>query len=117
MLSTPAWTEATPPTRHKGYGIWPARFVASRKAGSKSSGKQHRGPEPKCSEFGDELQTDEILDQDIVEQMGHKFYLKMFSPAVAKAGDGGEKCGDIRDSIRKDWKRVKKARMTRLGGA
>jgi hypothetical protein len=117
LPSTLVWTETTPPTRQKGYGIWLTKFVCSRKAESNPSGKQHRGPEPTCPEFGDELQTDEILDQDIVEQMGHKFYLRMFSPAVAKAGDGGEKCGDFLDSTRKDSKRVKRARMTRLGGA
>jgi hypothetical protein len=98
-----------PKDEAKGYGIWLAKVVASRNAGSKPSGKKHPGPEPKFRSIGDELQTDETFDQDIVDRMGTKFYSKVFSPAIEEARDKGEKYEDIRDSIRKDWKPEKRA--------
>ncbi len=93
-----------PADEAKGYGIWLAKVVASRKAGAKPSGKEHPGPEPKFREIGDELQTDETFDHDIVERMGTEFYTKVFAPAVEERRDRGETYEDIGDSIRKDWK-------------
>jgi hypothetical protein len=98
-----------PEDEAKGYGIWLAKVVASRKFNASgesksSSGKKRPGPEPKFREIGDELQTDETFDHDIVDRMGTEFYSKVFAPAIAEARDKGEKYEDIRDSIRKAWK-------------
>ncbi len=103
-----------PEDEAKGYGIWLAKLVAARKFSSKtgeakgSSGKKP-GPEPKFRSLGDELQTDETFDQDIVDRMGTAFYANVFAPAIAEARDRGEKYEDIRDSIRKDWKPEKRS--------
>ena len=99
----------SPEDEAKGYGIWLAKVVAARKFSSKSgqskaSGKNQPGPEPRFRSLGDDLQTDETFDQDIVERMGPQFYSKVFAPAIAEARDRGETYEDIRDSIRKDWK-------------
>lgn len=91
----------------KGYGIWLAKVVASRKTGAKPSGKKRPGPEPKFREIGDELQTDETFDHDIVERMGKAFYRKFFAPAIKQARSEGESYEDIRDAIRKEWKPAK----------
>jgi hypothetical protein len=93
----------------RGYGIWLAKVVASRKFNKSgesktSTGKKKPGPEPKFREIGDELQTDETFDHDIVERMGTSFYSAVFAPAIAKAKEEGETYEAIRDSIRKDWK-------------
>ena len=93
----------------KGYGIWLAKVVASRKFNSstgesKSNGRKKPGPEPKFRSIGDELQTDETFDHDIVDRMGKKFYAKVFSPAIKAAREKGDSYEDIRDSIRNDWK-------------
>jgi hypothetical protein len=98
-----------PEDEAKGYGIWLAKVVAARKFSSKSSeskahGKKHSGPEPKFRSLGDELQTDETFDHEIVERMGTRFYSRVFAPAIAEARDRGETYEDIRDPIRKDWK-------------
>jgi hypothetical protein len=98
-----------PADEAKGYGIWLAKVVASRKFNTSgesksSSGKKRPGPEPKFREIGDELQTDETFDHDIVDRMGTEFYSKVFAPAIAEARDKGEKYEEIRDSIRKAWK-------------
>jgi hypothetical protein len=93
----------------KGYGIWLAKVVASRKAGSKPSGKKRPGPEPKFREIGDELQTDETFDEDIVDRMGTAFYIKVFAPAIEEAKKSGKSYEDIRDDIRKGWKPAKGA--------
>jgi hypothetical protein len=103
-----------PQDEAKGYGIWLAKVVAARKFSSKtgeskSSGKKKPGPEPKFREIGDELQTDEVFDHDIVDRMGTEFYSKVFAPAIEEARDKGEKYEDIRDAIRKDWKPEKTA--------
>lgn len=98
----------------KGYGIWLAKVVASRTRRSKddggaSSSKKRPGPEPKFRSIGDQEQTDRTFDHDIIDRMGDDFYEKVFAPAIAEAKERGEKYEDIRDSIRKEWKPVKKA--------
>jgi hypothetical protein len=111
-----------PQDEAKGYGIWLAKVVAARKFSAKSgkakssSGKKKPGPEPKFREIGDELQTDETFDHDIVERMGTKFYSKVFAPAIERARDKGEKYEDIRDSIRKDWKPEKRTSRKTTSG-
>jgi hypothetical protein len=97
----------------KGYGIWLAKVVASRtinKSGesTSSSGKKKPGPEPTFREIGEELQTDETFDHDIVDRMGTKLYSRIFAPAIGDARERGETYEEIRDSIRKDWKPKKR---------
>lgn len=97
----------------KGYGIWLAKVVASRRFGSKASGdgpkkkgqgKDDTAEEPKFRSVGDELQTDDTFDHEIIERMGAAFYDEVFVPAITGALERGETYEDIRDSIRKDWK-------------
>ena len=100
----------------KGYGIWLAKVVAARLfgAGSAQSGSKSRSvgegtpiAEPKFRSVGDELQTDETFDHDIIERMGAGFYDNVFVPAIAEARANGESYESIRDSIRKQWKPAK----------
>jgi hypothetical protein len=100
----------------KGYGIWLAKVVAARRfgAGSAPSGSKSRSAgegtpiaEPKFRSVGDELQTDETFDHDIIERMGAGFYDNVFVPAIAEARANGESYESIRDSIRKQWKPAK----------
>ena len=100
-----------PADRAKGYGIWLAKVVASRKAGSKPSGKKFdETDEHAFRSIGDEEQTDETFDLDIVERMGKTFYSKVFSPAIKAAAKEGKKYEEIRDEIRADWKPERAAR-------
>jgi hypothetical protein len=101
----------------KGYGIWLAKVVASRRFGKKaeapdraapSERQKERADEPKFRSVGDELQTDETFDQDIVDRMGSAFYAHVFVPAITEARAKGESYEDIRDDIRKDWKPAKR---------
>jgi hypothetical protein len=105
-----------PEDEAKGYGVWLAKVVASRRYGTKSesSGKAkssaHRGEseeEPKFRSLGDELQTDVTFDHDIIDRMGAPFYDVVFVPAIARAREQGEAYESIRDQIRKDWKPAK----------
>jgi hypothetical protein len=99
----------------KGYGIWLAKLVAARRFGKKadadgpgrSSSGAKGGPEPKFRSLGDELQTDETFDEDIVDRMGTAFYSKVFAPAIAGARKQGKSYEEIRDAIRKEWKPAK----------
>ncbi|MGI8485090.1 MAG: hypothetical protein ACR2OU_12605 [Thermomicrobiales bacterium] len=86
-----------------------ARKFSSKTGESKSSGNKRPGPEPKFREIGDELQTDETFDHDIVDRMGTRFYTKVFAPAIAEAKAQGKSYEDIRDPIRKDWKPINAA--------
>jgi hypothetical protein len=103
----------------KGYGIWLAKVVAARKFSSKpgesksTPSKKKPGPEPKFREIGDELQTDEVFDHDIVDRMGMEFHSKVFTPAIEEARDKGEKYEDIRDSIRKESKPATSRKSTK----
>jgi hypothetical protein len=105
-----------PEDQAKGYGIWVAKVVASRrfgagssptdrsKASRKSREQEEPEEEPRFRSVGDELQTDETFDHDIIERMGPAFYDAVFVPAIADARKNGKSYGTIRDTIRKDWK-------------
>lgn len=110
-----------PEDQAKGYGIWIAKVVASRRLGGKKtdSGPKHaqaeggrpaKEAEPAFRSVGDELQTDEVFDEDIIERMGAAFYDAVFVPAIERARAAGESYEDIRDSIRKEWKPAKAKR-------
>ena len=100
-----------PEDQAKGYGIWLAKVVAARRFGQKSpadgkksSTKEEPEAEPTFRSVGDELQTDETFDHDIIERMGAKFYDAVFVPAITAAREEGKKYETIRDTIRKGWK-------------
>jgi hypothetical protein len=102
-----------PDDEAKGYGVWLAKVVASRRFGTKTGqADRHRlasdgeapAAEPKFRSVGDEMQTDETFDHDIVERMGAAFYREVFAPAISEARSRGASYEDIRDEIRKEWK-------------
>lgn len=110
-----------PEDEAKGYGIWLAKVVASRRFGQKASadgkkpGKKAEREdahelEPKFRSLGDELQTDETFDHDIIERMGAQFYEEVFAPTIAAAREEGKKYETIRDTIRRGWKPTRAAR-------
>jgi len=97
----------------KGYGIWLAKVVAARRFGKVSpsadrprSPAQESGTEetPKFRSVGDELQTDETFDHDIIDRMGADFYDAVFAPAIAAARAEGKSYEEIRDEFRRQWK-------------
>ena len=100
-----------PEDQAKGYGIWLAKVVAARRFGQKSSSdgkkpgkKDAPEEEPTFRSVGDELQTDETFDHDIIERMGARFYDEVFVPAISAARDEGKTYETIRDTIRRGWK-------------
>jgi hypothetical protein len=101
-----------PQDEAKGYGIWLAKVVAARRfgksadAGSKKTRAQtdEHEEEPKFRSVGDELQTDETFDHDIIDRMGAGFYDEFFVPAITEARAQGQKYEEVRDAIRKEWK-------------
>jgi len=93
----------------KGYGIWLAKVVASRRFGAKADGGDHDGGRPMAARstvrsIGDEPQTGEVFDREVVERMGGRFYAEVFAPAIAAARSDGGTYEGIRDAIRKPWK-------------
>ena len=106
----------------KGYGLWVAKVVAS------GGGRRAEGGRPKAEGgrqeaeggrekteggqrsgddwhvLGDEAQTDELFDKEIVRRMGEDFYHQVFAPAIAAAFAEGKSYEGIRDTIRKEWK-------------
>lgn len=107
--------DGMPADQAKGRGIWLAKVVAgrggggsrsaaeARKDGDKSSEK--REPEEKFFSVGGEKQTDVTFQKEIVDRMGHEFYSTVFHPAIRQAFQDGKRYEEIRDSIRKDWKK------------
>ena len=100
-----------PEDEAKGYGIWLAKVVASRRFdqksasdGKKPSKEDAHDKEPKFRSVGDELQTEEIFDHDIVDRMGARFYDEVFVPAITASQDEGKPYETIRDTIRRGWK-------------
>jgi hypothetical protein len=105
-----------PEDEAKGYGVWLAKVVASRRFGTKSDSADSKKPstrkgepakEPKFRSLGDELQTDATFDHDIIDRMGAEFYYDVFAPAIEQAREQGESYESIRDDIRKSWKPAK----------
>jgi hypothetical protein len=104
-----------PVDQAKGYGIWLAKVVASRRFGQSSASegkpprpKDEHEEEPEFRSVGDELQTDATFDHDIIDRMGAPFYEDVFVPAITEARQEGRKYETIRDTIRKGWKPVRK---------
>jgi hypothetical protein len=100
-----------PEDQAKGYGIWLAKVVASRRFGQKSSSdgrkpsmKEAHDEEPEFRSVGNELQTDETFDHDVIDRMGARFYDEVFVPAITAAREEGKKYETIRDTIRRGWK-------------
>jgi hypothetical protein len=101
-----------PQDEAKGYGIWLAKVVAARRFGQGSDGGSKKprpkadehAEEPKFRSVGEEMQTDETFDHDIIDRMGAGFYREVFVPAITEARDEGKKYEEIRDAIRKEWK-------------
>jgi hypothetical protein len=101
----------------KGYGIWLAKGVASRKF-SKSRGKERELTKEgkKQEEPQEELvdnkwrtldgvaQTDELFEREVVQRMGRDFYEKVFAPAIEAAFESGKDYTEIRDSVRENWR-------------
>ncbi len=116
-----ALAEGRPEDEAKGYGIWLAKVVAGRRFGRKGAddgdrrrvrqeGDEASGDrgEGTFRHAGDELQTDETFDREIVERMGIDFYDRVFAPAVRGAVERGQKYEEIRDAIRAGWKPTKR---------
>jgi hypothetical protein len=111
-----ALSEGRPEDEAKGYGIWLAKVVAGRRFGRKGDGgdrppeRPERAeeapsrPEDKFRHAGDELQTDETFDREIVERMGRDFYARVFAPAIRTEVEQGQRYEQFRDSIRAGWK-------------
>lgn len=113
-----ALKEGLPEDEAKGYGLWIAKVVASRRYGvsppprASEGANKARGAEPaapaeeheRFRSLGDEPQTDELFDREIVDRMGERFYREVFAPTVEEHFERGEKYESIRDAVRKNWK-------------
>jgi hypothetical protein len=109
----------------KGYGIRIAKIVASRrfggaKAHEKTKKERDRSAEAaggdryagesgaKFRTISGELQTDETFDREIIDRMGPEFYDVVFAPAIREAIEAGKKYEQFRDTIRKEWKPLRR---------
>lgn len=109
-----ALREGRPLDEAKGYGIWLAKVVASRRYGAGSTGKAPESPaarEAKRAEtperfrtLSGELQTDALFDHEIIRRMGDAFYTRVFAPAIARQFENGDSYESTRDWIRRGWK-------------
>ncbi len=106
--------EGRPLDEAKGYGLWLAKVVASRRYGATAGSAAPRAAqqEPAAGQpeehepfrsLGGELQTDALFDREIVARMGQDFYEAVFAPAIARHFEQGDRYETIRDSVRKDW--------------
>lgn len=111
-----AINKGTPEDEAAGYGLWVAKVVASRGFGRGLKSQVHGAPghggqteeekpaeQPKWHSLGNEEQTDELFDKEVVRRMGRDFYEKVFAPAIREAIAQGKSYTAIRDSIRKGW--------------
>lgn len=89
--------------------LQPERAIRRFDAGPSGSQAHHDGDHDRNAKkarqrfrsVGDELQTDEVFDHDIVERMGPTFYRHVFKPAIEEARSKGKSYEVIRDAIRK----------------
>jgi hypothetical protein len=110
--------DGIPADEAAGYGIWVAKVVAGRRFGGRQPGAARpkpgapsRGavaepeerPHTKFRTLGDEPQTDETFEREIIRRMGERFYREVFSPAIAHAVEEGRPYTAFRDSIRRAW--------------
>ena len=110
----------------KGYGIRIAKIVASKRFGGSAGKKTHHEKKdaseresPTESRFrgevggkfralDGEVQSNETFDREIVDRMGPEFYEAVFQPSIREAVATGRKYEQFRDTIRKDWKSVRR---------
>src|SRR5215207_8445722 len=110
----------------KGYGIRIAKIVASKRFGGSAGKKTHHEKKdaseresPTESRFrgevggkfralDGEVQSNETFDREIVDRMGPEFYEAVFQPSIREAVATGRKYEQFRDTIRKDWKPVRR---------
>ncbi len=117
-----ALKKGMPDDEAQGYGLWVAKVVAS--GGGRSSapppphskgkeGDHKEGADteekeaekgPKWHMLGDEEQTDDLFEKEIVKRMGEHFYETVFVPALEEAVEQDRTYQSIRDTIRRDWK-------------
>ena len=64
---------------------------------------------PTFRSVGDELQTGETFDHDIIDRMGARFYDAVFVPAITEARAEGKAYETIRDTIHRRWKPARAA--------
>jgi hypothetical protein len=103
----------------KGYGLWVAKVVASRKFGgadragsqaaqasSQTGAADDRPPmvDGKWHVLSGEVQTAQRFNREIVQRMGEEFYRSVFAPAIRGAREQGKSYQQIRDSLRREWK-------------
>ena len=106
-----------PEDEAKGYGLWVAKVVASRRFGGARRRERGEPGEPRGREepaaalvggkwhaLDGEPQTDELFDREIVRRMGEDFYRAVFTSAIRQAREQGKSYESIRDTIRRDWK-------------
>ena len=108
--------DGMPEDEAEGYGLWVAKVVASRRYGGapitqpprKGDGaKEDEAPKekkPKWHLLGNEPQTDELFEREVIGRMGRHFYNTVFAPAIEDALAQGKSYTSIRDTIRKEWK-------------
>ena len=98
----------------KGYGLWVAKVVASRRGrpslapsaprGTPSEGHPSEQRRGKWHDLSGEPQTDKLFDREVVDRMGERFYREVFAPAIKDAFEHGRSYEGIRDAIRREWK-------------
>ncbi len=108
--------DGKPPAEAKGYGIWLAKVVASKRNGRSSAPKEtsaKTGPnqpggapayDGRWRTLNGIPQTDDLFDKEIVQRVGRDFYNQVMVPAIRSAIDAGESYTSIRDKIRQEWK-------------
>jgi hypothetical protein len=103
----------------RGRAIWAAKVVAGRRYGgapsthtgngshkpSSTGKKQDEDDDSGFRSVGGEVQTDKTFEKEIVDRMGRDFYHDVFHPAIEQAVKDGKRYEDIRDEIRKQWKK------------
>jgi hypothetical protein len=101
----------------KGYGLWVAKVVASRRFGGTRStggdgggkggeGQDGKGPQRQGEWhlLDGEPQTGALFDREVVDRMGEDFYSEVFVPAIKEARAEGKSYEQIRDTVRRTWK-------------
>ena len=104
------------PDEARGYGVWIAKVVASRRFRRSRGAAEHgdaghqraaaddeRRAEPGPHELDGEPQTAATFEREIVRRMGAAFYHEVFAPALRAAFEAGERYEAIRDRIRRGW--------------